>query len=70
MHQFDKSLVGFRHAGPWLLPSVVLQEAGVRPGVDYPAPIVQHDAARDETLARYAVVRGLPRGVNDIRRRR
>jgi deoxyribodipyrimidine photo-lyase len=26
-------------------------------GRDYPAPIVDHDAARKRTLARYAVVR-------------
>jgi deoxyribodipyrimidine photo-lyase len=31
--------------------------AGVELGKDYPAPIVQHDVARQETLARYAVVK-------------
>ncbi|WP_139826155.1 cryptochrome/photolyase family protein [Derxia lacustris] len=30
---------------------------GVRLGRDYPAPIVEHDAARKATLARYAVVK-------------
>ena len=34
------------------------QEAlGVIIGRDYPAPIVDHARAREETLARYAVVR-------------
>ena len=32
---------------PWLAPATL----------DYPAPIVQHDAARKRTLARYAVVK-------------
>ena len=31
--------------------------AGVVLGRDYPPPIVKHDEARAETLARYAVVK-------------
>lgn len=42
---------------PWLAPSLVLGSAGVRLGVDYPKPVVDHDQARKETLARYAIVK-------------
>ncbi|MEY4766283.1 MAG: hypothetical protein RI907_2956 [Pseudomonadota bacterium] len=44
---------------PWLARPHDLAEAGdVVIGRDYPEPIVQHDEARAETLARYAVVKG------------
>ena len=46
----------YLHA-PWTAPEAVLAEAGVRLGENYPRPIVQHDVARQETLARYAVVK-------------
>ncbi|MGO4410540.1 MULTISPECIES: cryptochrome/photolyase family protein [unclassified Brevundimonas] len=36
---------------PWTAPSAVLAEAGVRLGVDYPRPIVDHAAARERALA-------------------
>jgi deoxyribodipyrimidine photo-lyase len=42
---------------PWLARPVDLQAAGVDLGRDYPRPIVEHDAARAKTLARYAVVK-------------
>ncbi|HAT32538.1 MAG TPA: deoxyribodipyrimidine photolyase [Janthinobacterium sp.] len=42
---------------PWLLPPMLLEQKGIRLGRDYPEPIVQHDVARKETLARYAVVK-------------
>lgn len=42
---------------PWLAPSMVLGGAGVKLGVDYPKPVVDHDQARKETLARYAIVK-------------
>ena len=42
---------------PWLLSADVLARAGITLGVNYPAPIVQHDVARKRTLARYAVVK-------------
>lgn len=35
-----------------------LAAAGVRPGVNYPKPIVDHAAARDATLARFAKIKG------------
>ncbi|MNN89077.1 hypothetical protein D3C81_2068430 [compost metagenome] len=35
----------------------MLAAAGVKLGENYPRPIVQHDIARQETLARYAVVK-------------
>jgi deoxyribodipyrimidine photo-lyase len=35
---------------PWLAPSSALQAAGVRLGRDYPAPIVEHTAARQRFL--------------------
>ena len=42
---------------PWLARPVDLAAAGVEIGRDYPAPIVDHDAARAKTLARYAAVK-------------
>ena len=48
----DKAL----HA-PWLARPVDLAAAGLTLGRDYPAPIVQHDEARQRTLQRYAVVK-------------
>lgn len=42
---------------PWLAKPVDLEAAGVRLGVDYPLPIVDHAQAREETLRRYAVVK-------------
>ena len=42
---------------PWLLPPMLLEQKNLRLGRDYPLPIVQHDVARKETLARYAVVK-------------
>ncbi|MGE3774196.1 MAG: deoxyribodipyrimidine photo-lyase [Gammaproteobacteria bacterium] len=37
---------------PWQAPPLTLAAAGVRPGVDYPMPIVDHGAARSAALAR------------------
>ncbi len=48
----DKSI----HA-PWLAKPLELQAAGIALGGNYPQPVVQHDAARAKTLARYAVVK-------------
>ena len=42
---------------PWEARPVDLANAGVEIGRNYPRPIVQHDAARARTLARYAVVK-------------
>lgn len=42
---------------PWLVDSDTLADAGIKLGVDYPRPLVQHDEARKQTLARYAVVK-------------
>ncbi len=42
---------------PWLARPVDLAGAGVELGRDYPLPIVQHEAARAKTLARFAAVR-------------
>lgn len=42
---------------PWTAPEKVLREAGIRLGIDYPHPVVQHDEARNLTLARYGVVK-------------
>jgi deoxyribodipyrimidine photo-lyase len=42
---------------PWLARPIDLAAAGIEIGRDYPAPIVQHDAARARTLERYAVVK-------------
>jgi deoxyribodipyrimidine photo-lyase len=42
---------------PWLARPVDLAAAGLALGRDYPLPIVDHEKARQETLARYSVVR-------------
>ncbi len=42
---------------PWKARPVDLAAAGLTLGQDYPEPIVQHEAARERTLARYAVVK-------------
>ncbi|MET3512692.1 deoxyribodipyrimidine photo-lyase [Pseudacidovorax sp. 1753] len=42
---------------PWLAKPVELEAAGLRIGQDYPAPVVDHGEARQQTLARYAVAR-------------
>jgi deoxyribodipyrimidine photo-lyase len=47
---------------PWLAKPIELAAAGVRLGIDYPEPIVDHAAAREKTLARYAVVKAATGG--------
>lgn len=42
---------------PWRMPPAEQERCGVVIGRDYPLPIVDHDSARQETLARYAVVK-------------
>jgi deoxyribodipyrimidine photo-lyase len=42
---------------PWKARPVDLAAAGLSLGLDYPQPIVQHETARERTLARYAVVK-------------
>ncbi|MFM8819846.1 MAG: cryptochrome/photolyase family protein [Phenylobacterium sp.] len=43
---------------PWTAAPLVLDQAGVRLGRDYPAPVVDHDFARARALEAYAVVKG------------
>ncbi|MEA4909620.1 MAG: deoxyribodipyrimidine photo-lyase [Anaerolineaceae bacterium] len=47
---------------PWQMPPSVLHSSGVRLGVDYPEPIVDHARARDRALEAYAYARSLARG--------
>ena len=42
---------------PWMARPIDLAAAKVEIGKDYPAPVVMHDAARERTLQRYAVVK-------------
>lgn len=42
---------------PWAARPLDLQAAGITLGRDYPLPVVDHDAARQKTLQRYAVVK-------------
>ncbi|MFN7856317.1 MAG: cryptochrome/photolyase family protein [Acidovorax sp.] len=42
---------------PWAARPLDLQAAGITLGREYPAPVVDHDAARHKTLQRYAVVK-------------
>ncbi len=43
---------------PWTMKAEQRADCGLRLGEDYPWPIVDHAAARELTLARYAVVKG------------
>ena len=43
---------------PWRARPIDLAEAGITLGRDYPEPLVDHEAARHRTLARYAAVKG------------
>jgi deoxyribodipyrimidine photo-lyase len=43
---------------PWLARPLDLAAAGIELGRDYPLPVVDHAAAREKTLQRYAVVKG------------
>lgn len=42
---------------PWQASPISLTSAGIQLGVHYPAPIVDHDAARKKTLMRFSVVK-------------
>jgi deoxyribodipyrimidine photo-lyase len=42
---------------PWLAKAGVLEQAGVVLGRDYPAPVVEHEAARERTLKRFKALR-------------
>ncbi|WP_422940908.1 cryptochrome/photolyase family protein [Undibacterium sp. TJN19] len=42
---------------PWKTAPLLLEQAGVKLGKDYPLPIIEHDVARKQTLTRYAVVK-------------
>jgi deoxyribodipyrimidine photo-lyase len=48
----------FVHA-PWRMSEAEQRAAGCRIGVDYPAPVVDHNSARKITLARYSKCRGV-----------
>ncbi|MEI7446214.1 MAG: FAD-binding domain-containing protein, partial [Burkholderiales bacterium] len=47
---------------PWLVPAAEQARLGCVIGRDYPAPVVDHAAARLKTLERYAVVKGAGSG--------
>ncbi len=55
--ELDAVPTKYIHA-PWTLPPVDQAAAGVRIGEDYPAPLVDHKAARERTLARFKAVGG------------
>jgi deoxyribodipyrimidine photo-lyase len=42
---------------PWQASPISLSGAGIQLGLHYPAPIVDHDAARKKTLMRFSVVK-------------
>lgn len=46
---------------PWLMGRLEQEALGAVIGRDYPGPIVDHARARERTLARYAVVKKLPK---------
>jgi deoxyribodipyrimidine photo-lyase len=48
---------------PWTMPPLLAADCGIRIGVDYPAPIVDHAFARERALAVFA--RALKRAAED-----
>ncbi len=54
--ELDRVPTRYIHA-PWTMPPLDQHAAGCRIGHDYPAPIVDHAAARDRALAAYAYAR-------------
>jgi deoxyribodipyrimidine photo-lyase len=60
IRQYLPQLAGLSGAAihaPWLAKPEVLQKAGIVLGKDYPAPVVDHEAAREKTLARFQAIR-------------
>jgi deoxyribodipyrimidine photo-lyase len=57
--ELSKVPARFIHS-PWRAPSGILEKAGVRPGRDYPTPIVDHDDARKRALFTYERMRKNP----------
>ena len=43
---------------PWLAPKMVLETAGIKLGLDYPRPIVDHKIARERALDSLASIKG------------
>jgi deoxyribodipyrimidine photo-lyase len=43
---------------PWAAPEAVLRAAGITLGVEYPKPLVDHEAARERALLAFASIRG------------
>ncbi|MBU3732683.1 MAG: deoxyribodipyrimidine photo-lyase, partial [Beijerinckiaceae bacterium] len=43
---------------PWTAPAQTLHDAGVSLGVDYPHPMVDHQAARDRALSTFEALKG------------
>jgi deoxyribodipyrimidine photo-lyase len=43
---------------PWEAPEIILRGAGIRLGVDYPRPVMDHAQGRARALAAYAEMRG------------
>ncbi len=52
-----RGIAGLAIHEPWTLDAVAQEAAGVRIGMDYPAPIVDHAAARERALAVYGAAR-------------
>jgi deoxyribodipyrimidine photo-lyase len=51
------ALEGAAIHAPWLAKPAVLERAGLVLGRDYPQPLVDHEQARERTLARFGVLR-------------
>ena len=43
---------------PWLAPRMILEDAGIKLGLDYPRPIVDHKVARERALDSLASIKG------------
>jgi deoxyribodipyrimidine photo-lyase len=60
IRQYLPQLAGLSGAAihaPWLAKPEALDKAGVVLGRDYPAPVVDHEEARERTLARFKAIR-------------
>ncbi|MBT2334365.1 deoxyribodipyrimidine photo-lyase [Variovorax paradoxus] len=61
IRRYLPQLAGLSNAAihaPWLASPVELEAAGITLGETYPRPVVDHAEAREQTMRRYAAVRG------------
>jgi deoxyribodipyrimidine photo-lyase len=61
IRRYLPQLAGLSNAAihaPWTASPVELEAAGIKLGETYPRPVIDHAEAREQTMRRYAAVRG------------